>query len=48
MGGVAQLVARLTRNVSAVGLSPIKGPRCLRQQETLFLLLSTSWFQERI
>ena len=27
-GGVAQRVARLTRNVEVVGSSPIKGPRC--------------------
>ena len=28
--------------------SPIKGPRCFLEQETLPLLLSTGWFQERI
>jgi len=26
----------------------IKGPRCFLEQETLLLLLSTGWFQERI
>ena len=46
--GVAQCVARLTRNVEVVGQSPIKGPRCCLEQETLPLLLSTGWFQERI
>ena len=39
--------ARLTRNVEVVGSSPIKGPRCSLAQETLPLLLSTGWFQER-
>ena len=48
VGGVAQWVARLTRNVEVVGSSPIKGPRCFREQETVPLLLSTGWFQERI
>ena len=47
-GGVAQWVARLTRNVEVVGSSLIKGPRCFIEQETLPLLLSTGWFQERI
>ena len=42
---MAQWVARLTRNVEAMG---IKGPRCFIKQETLPLLLSTGWFQERI
>ena len=46
-GGVAQWVARLTRNVEVMGSSPIKGPRCFLEQETLPLLLSTGWFQER-
>ena len=46
--GVAQWVARLTRNVEVVGSSPIKGPRCFPEQENLRLLLSTGWFQERI
>ena len=47
--GVAQWVARLTRNLEVVGSSPIKGPRCLLlEQDTLALLLSTGWFQERI
>jgi len=48
MNGVTQSVARLTRNVEVVGSSPIKGPRCFIEQETLPLLLSTGWFQERI
>ena len=39
---------RLTGNVEVVGSSPIKGPRCFLQQETLPLLLSTGWFQEQI
>ena len=38
--------ARLTRNVEVVGSSPITGPRCYLEQETLHLLLSTGWFQE--
>ena len=38
----------LTRNVEVVGLSPIKSPHCFLEQETLPLLLSTGWFQERI
>ena len=46
--GVAQWVAHLTSNVEVVGLIPIKGPRCFLEQETLPLLLSTGWFQERI
>ena len=46
-GGVAQWVARLTRNVEVVGSSPIKGPRCFLEQETLPLLLSTGWYQKR-
>ena len=46
--GVAQWIARLTRNVEVVGSSPIKGPCCFLEQETLPLLLSTGWFQERI
>ena len=41
-------VARLTRNVEVVGSSHIKGIRCFLEQETLPLLLSTGWFQERI
>ena len=44
---MAQWVARLTRNVEVVGSSPIKGPRCFLEQETLPILLSTGWFQER-
>ena len=47
-GGGAQWVARLNRNVEVVGSSPIKGPHCFLEQETLPLLLSTGWFQERI
>ena len=43
--GVAQWVARLTLNVEVVGSSPIKGPRCFLEQETLSLLLSTGWFE---
>ena len=45
---MAKWVARLTRNVEVVGLSIIKGPRCFLQQETLPVLVSTGWFQERI
>ena len=45
---MAQWVAPLTRNVEFVGTSPITGPRCFLEQETLTLLLSTGWFQERI
>jgi len=45
---MAQWVARLTRNVEVVGFSPIKGPCCFLEQETLPLLLSTGWFQEWI
>ena len=50
-GGVAHWVARLTRdrwNLSVVSSSPIKGPHCFLEQETLLSLLSTGWFQERI
>ena len=43
-GGLAQWVERLTPNVEVVGSSPVKGPRCFRQQETLPQLLSTGWF----
>ena len=50
-GGVAQWVARLTRNpwmhVSR-DFKPIKCSRCFLEQETLPSLLSTGWFQERI
>ena len=35
-------------NEEVVGSSPIKGPRCFLEQETLHLLLSTGWFKERI
>ena len=45
---MAQWVARLTRNVEVVGSSPIKGPRCFLEQETLPLLLSICWFQKQI
>ena len=45
---IAQWVARLTRNAKVVGSSPIKGPRCFLEQDTLPLLLSTGWFQEQI
>jgi len=38
----------LTRNVEVVGTIPNKGPRCLLEQGTLPLLLSTGWFQEWI
>ena len=38
----------LARNVKVVGSSPIEGPRCFLEQETLPLLLSTGCFQERI
>jgi len=43
-----QWVARLIRNMEVMGSWPIKGPRCLLEQETLPLKLSTGWFQERI
>ena len=46
--GVAHWVARLTRNVEVVGSSPIKGPRCFLEQETLPLLLNICWFQKQI
>ena len=42
-GGVVQWVAHLTHNLEVVGSSPIKGPRCFLEQETLPLLLSTGW-----
>jgi len=45
---VAQWVAHLTRNVEVVGLCSIKCHLCFLEQETLPLLLSTGWFQERI
>jgi len=38
----------LTCNVEVLRSSPIKGSRCFLEQETLPLLLSTGWFQERI
>jgi len=47
-GGVAQWVTRLTRNVEVVGSNSIKGPHCFLEHETLPVLLSTGWFQERI
>ena len=34
--------------LSVVSLSPIKGPLCFLEQETLLSLLSTGWFQEWI
>jgi len=34
--------------VKVVGSSPIKDLRCFLQQETLPVLISTGWFQERI
>jgi len=37
-----------THNVEVVGSSPIKGPRCFLEQETLPLLLSAGWFQASI
>ena len=40
-GSVAEWVARLTSNVEVVGSSPIKGPQCFLEQETLALLFST-------
>ena len=45
---VTQWVARLTRNAEAVGSNPINGSRCFLEQDTLPLLLSTGWFQERV
>ena len=45
---MAQWVAHLIRNVEVVGSSPIKGPQCFLEQETLPLLLSTGWSQELI
>ena len=45
---MAQWAARLTRNEEVVGLRPVKGHRCFLEQETLPLLLSTGWLQERI
>ena len=47
-GVQAQWVARLTHKVSVASSSPIKGPRCYLEQETLPLLLSIGWLQERI
>ena len=48
IGDVAQWVARLTHTVEVMGSSPMKGPRCFLEQETLPLMLSTGWFQEQI
>ena len=47
-GGVAQWVVRLTRNVAVVRFELNQRPPCFLEQETLHLLLSTGWFQERI
>ena len=44
----AKSIVRLTRYVTVVGSSPIKGPRYFLEQETLPLLLSTGLLQERI
>ena len=44
----AQWVARITHNRYVVRSNPIKGSRCLPEQETLPVLLSAGWFQERI
>ena len=41
---VAQWVACLTRNVSVVSSSPLKGPHCFLEQETLLLLLFGSMY----
>ena len=38
---MAQWVARLTRNVEVVGLSPIKGPRCFLEQENCLVLVGS-------
>ena len=38
-GGIAQWVARLTRNVEVVGLSTIKGPRCFLELYPYCLVL---------
>ena len=46
--GVAHWVARLTRNVEVVGSSPTKDSRCFLEEDTLLLVFSTGWFQERI
>jgi len=46
--GVAQWVARLTRNVEVVGLSHIEDPCCFFSKKLYPLLLRTGWFQERI
>ena len=45
---VVQWFVRLTRNMEVVSSSPIKGPRCFLEQNTLTLLFSTGWFQEQI
>ena len=42
-----QWVARLTLNVEVMSSITIKGPHCFIEQETLPLLYSTGWFQER-
>jgi len=45
---MAQWVECLICNVEVVGLSTIKGPLSCLEQETLPLMPSTGWFQERI
>jgi len=44
----SDLLCELARNVEVVGSSPNKGLYCFLEQETLPLLLSTGWFQQRI
>ena len=46
--GLTQLLKRLAHNRTVLSLSPMKGPRCFLEQETLPSLLSTSLFQEQI
>ena len=48
-GGVAQWVARLTRNVKVTWVcAPSNAPVVSLCKKHLPLLLSTGWFQERI
>ena len=42
------LLLKLLMMYLILGSSPIQGPRCFLEQETLHLLLSNGWFQERI